>query len=301
MSEFGNSFHLAGINRTEAQRITRLLKAPSVLFVSPKGSDVHSLITLATPEQIFKYYFETFINYTYGEDQGLQIEIYAFTEKILLANIIWEGTKTECNISIVEKDRLLKCGLFNNKKSLDVFLEKLNQTTAKNIFEIAATLGLPHYRHVQHEELRHLSVEQLKKNYPRATIHGFDKMEKFLPQSLSNEWCALEGQPHYMYLPVPVVKLNEKTQQLFKKHKQYWLWWDKNVNDMLTLQEQFKVLEFYRRKLPKEWEHLDDRFFAINNDSQWKDARWKTLAAIISLIAVDEKQIQKLEEVVLIK
>jgi hypothetical protein len=298
MSEFGSSFHLCGIDRKEAQRITKLLKAPSLLFASPKGTTIHSLITLAPQEKIFQHYFGTLVNYNYGEDHGLYLEIYFFRKQILEANITWEAGIIERNVEM-DKDGLLKCGLFSDKKSFNLFLEKLNATTFENAFEIAESLNLPQHRHVQHEELRHLTADQLKEIYPSASILNFDKLEEFLPSPSPNEWCHLEGQGHFMYLPVPVVELKENIRPLFEKHKNYWLWWDKNVDLMYTLEEQFRVLEFYRRKLPEEANHLHNRFFAIGNDPQWGDARWKALEAILALIATDEERIQKLEQIIL--
>lgn len=301
MSEFSQNFHYKTSSLRELKNYLKLLSSPSAI-IPLKRSKLIPFITTSSLEGLLEKNNQVLIFYHYSSDYCLEISIYDKSELISSVYFSWSGSKLkEQNISL-DMEKLLELGLFDTKERADRFWKSVNDFDIHNPYSVPETLGLKKFEWLSLYDLKNFSQIELKHMIPNIIFLNMPNTRESKILDI-NEWCELESQADYMYLPIPNVVLNEKQEEYVCKQLEYLC---ERISERQLEFEQLQKLElfrFYHSRIPFKYKYLVNKMIQthlLSSGQQtdvWKDRQKETMRAITSLIGVNEVYLSELDRI----
>ncbi len=267
MSEFSDCYYL--LNMTSEQVISLLKKVRRYGVVLPKNNHyVPFLVDRAWDagklvDCVIENNPGTMLHYSYGEDHGLWITAYEFSNEAFEVDIQRRGAsendletilvKAE-QLDIVNHDRIPELRAILEAAAVDHAIDLSSIRT-----QLSEALGIIFFNWLGCADLSMQSQKELSDRFPEAVFvlkSQRGKADKTL-EPTPNEWCPKPGLPALMYLPVPS---GDADKIMLERHVKHWIEtqdWDENR------QAGFWLYTAYRRALPNRLRYLADRIMNL--------------------------------------
>jgi hypothetical protein len=281
MSEFSDSYHLLTSDISEVKQLIQQSGYYGMVIPVSSGNCIPFLVednSGGPIDEIIDRNTHQLIHYSFYEDWGCRIKVFQASREI--ATLTYEKKITiPPNKLEIAINTLLSQELIDQEVATQLETLAANFETYEVGPQVAEIFGLQKVDWLSCQDLTHQSQEELEERFPGAEFINLaeqGKIHQSLPPCQPNQWCSEVGQPAFMYLPVPEIKLTAEHEFMRQRHLRYWTEF-RDFDD--NTGEGYWMLERYQEVLPRQYQYLPNRLMNLYDPASMA----KTIEAIIGL------------------